>query len=164
MALSNPADLFLYELSACYDAENKDTRMKGQIAGQIREGTLAQELRNEQTKGQQKIKNLDACFQALGASRQDVPCLAVDGMQSEFQQFMEQQPAPEVFEMYTVGAALKLAAFQSASYKGLVDKAMLMGQTQCAQLLQTNLVQVDESAGHFERLGHEVSQQTLVAH
>jgi ferritin-like metal-binding protein YciE len=162
VALNNPADLFMYELSAIYDAETKDTQMKGEIAGQIREGALAQDLRNEQTKGQQKIKNLDGCFQALGAPRQDVPCLAVDGMRAEFQQFMGQQPSPEVLEMYTVGASLKFAAFQSASYQGLVDKAMLMGQNQCAQLLQTNMVQVDESAGHFERLSHEISSKTLV--
>jgi ferritin-like metal-binding protein YciE len=161
MALNNPTDLFLYELSATYDAENKITQMRGQIAGQVRDESLSQELRNEQAKGQQKIENLDGCFQAMGASRQDVPCLAVDGMAAEFQQFMRQEPSPEVLDMFTVGGELKISNFQSATYKGLVDKATLMGQTECAQFLQTNLVQVDEAAGCFERLGHEISQRAL---
>jgi ferritin-like metal-binding protein YciE len=161
MALNNPTDLFLYELSATYDAENKITQMRGEIAGQVRDETLAQELRNQQAKGQQKVANLDACFQAMGASRQDVPCLAVDGMRAEFQQFMGQQPSPEVLDMCTVGKELKISSFQSATYKGLVDKATLMGQPQCAPLLQTNLVLVDEAAGRFARLGHDISQRAL---
>jgi ferritin-like metal-binding protein YciE len=161
VALNNPTDLFLYELSATHDADSKITRMRGEIAGMVRDESLSQQLRNEQAKGEQKIRNLDACFQALGASRQDVPCLAVDGMVAEFQQFMRQEPSPEVIDMFTVGSELKISSFQSATYKGLVDKATLMGQTQCAQFLQTNLVQVDEAAGCFERLGHDISQRSL---
>ncbi|MCW2904350.1 MAG: hypothetical protein JWO67_6615 [Streptosporangiaceae bacterium] len=161
MAINNPTDLFLYELCATYDAENKITQMRGELAGQIRDESLSQELRNEQAKGQQKISNLDACFQAMGATRQDVPCLAVDGMIAEFNQFIRQEPSPEALDMFTVGKELKISSFQGATYKGLVDKSTLMGQTQCAQHLQTNLVQVDEAAGRFERLGHDISQRAL---
>jgi hypothetical protein len=38
-----------------------------------------------------------------------------------------------------------------------------MNQTQCAQILQTNLVMKEESAGHFERISHEMSQRVLTA-
>lgn len=163
MALNNPADLFLYELSSTYDAETKINQMRGEIAGQVRDETVAQEFRKEQEKGQLKISNLDACFQALGTTRQEIPCLPVDGMRAEFQRLIGQQPSPQVLEMYAVGSELKVASFMSATYKGLVDKAMLMGQTQCAQLLQTNMVQVDETAGRFERLSHDISQRVLAA-
>jgi ferritin-like metal-binding protein YciE len=161
MAISSPADLFLYELSGMHDAEKKTTAWKGEISGQIRNGNLQQIMRTEQQEGQQKIKNMEACFQALGRQPQDVPCLAVDGMRAEFQQFMSQNPSPEVLEMYTVGAALKLSHFGLGSYKGLVDKAMVMGETQCAQILQSNLVMKEESTGRLERISHEMNQRVM---
>lgn len=161
MAINSPTDLFLYELSVTYDAENKINQMRGEAAGMVRNENLAQELRNEQSKGQQKIANLDSCFQALGASRQDIPCLTVDGMRAEFQQFANQQPSPDVLDMCVVGKELKTSSMMSGTYQGLVDKATLMGQTSCAQFLQSNLVQVDEAKGRVQRLGHDISQQAL---
>jgi ferritin-like metal-binding protein YciE len=99
----------------------------------------------------------------LGTGPREVPCVVVDGLRTEFQAFAGMRPSPEVLEMYTLGSAMKLAHFGVAGYKGPVDKSMLMGQTQCAQLLQTNLVMKEESAGRLERTGHEMSQRMLAA-
>ncbi|WP_405147960.1 ferritin-like domain-containing protein [Sphaerisporangium sp. NBC_01403] len=161
MAFNNPSDLFLYELSAVYDGEIKITKTKEEMAGQVRSSSLAEELRNQVAKGQEKVRNLDACFRSLGTAPLDVPCLVVDAMRAEFQQFIQRGPAPEVIDMYTVGAELKLASYKTAGYKCLVDKAVLMGQSECAHFLQTNLVGEEEAKGHFERLSHEVSEATL---
>jgi ferritin-like metal-binding protein YciE len=161
MAINSPADLFLFELSGMHDAEKKKAAWKGEISGQIREGNLQQVTRVEQQESQQKVKNLESCFQALGTQPRDVPCLAVDGMRADYQQFMSQNPSPETMEMFTVGAMLKASHYGLGSYKSLIDKAMIMGETQCAQLLQTNLVISEESTGRLERIGHEMSQRVM---
>lgn len=161
MAINSPADLFLYELSGMHDAEKKKAAWKGEIVGQIRDSNLQQAMRVEQQESQNKIKNLEGCFQAMGTQPRDVPCLAVDGMRAEFQQFMSQNPSPETMEMYGVGMMLKASHYGLGSYKGLIDKAMLMGETQCAQMLQTNLVITEESTGRLERIGHEMSQRVM---
>jgi ferritin-like metal-binding protein YciE len=151
----------MYELSSTHDAEKKKAAWKGEIVGQIREGNLQQVIRVEQQESQQKVKNLDSCFQALGTQPRDVPCLAVDGMRADFQQFMSQNPSPETMEMFTAGAMSKASHYGLGSYKSLIDKAMLMGETQCAQLLQTNLVMTEESIGRLDRVGHELSQRVM---
>jgi ferritin-like metal-binding protein YciE len=161
MPINSPADLFMYELSATHDAEKKTAAWKGEIVGQIREGNLQQVIRVGQQESQQKVKNLDSCFQALGTQPRDVPCLAVDGMRADFQQFMSQNPSPETMEMFTAGAMSKASHYGLGSYKSLIDKAMLMGETQCAQLLQTNLVMTEESIGRLDRVGHEMSQRVM---
>ncbi|MGC9666211.1 ferritin-like domain-containing protein [Planosporangium sp. 12N6] len=161
MALNSPVDLFLYELSGALDAEKKGIEWKGELIGQIRDSNVQQVLRTEQQEGQQKIKNLETCFQALGKRQQDVPCLAIDGMRAESQQFMSQNPSPQVLDMYVAGASSKLAHFGSATYKGLVGKATMMGDTRCAQALQANLVMKEDSATRWERVGHEVSQRVM---
>jgi ferritin-like metal-binding protein YciE len=161
MPIQSPADLFLFELSGMHDAEKKKTAWKGEVVGQIRDTNLQQVMRVEQQEGQQMVKNLESCFQALGTQPRDVPCLAVDGMRADYQQFMSQQPSPETMEMFAVGAMLKGGHYGLGGYKSLVDKAMLMGETQCAQFLQTNLVINEESIGRLERIGHEMSQRVM---
>jgi ferritin-like metal-binding protein YciE len=161
MAIQSPADLFLYELSATHDAEKKKAAWKGEMAGQIQGGDLQQIMRTEQQQAEQKVKNLDQCFQVLGTQPRDVPCLAVDGMRAEFQQFMSQNPSPETMQMYAVGSMIKSGHFGIGTYKGLIDKAMLMGDTRCGQLLQSNLVIDEESTGRCERIGHEMSMRVM---
>ena len=84
-------------------------------------------------------------------------------MRTEFQAFRRLDPSQEVMEMYSLGTARKLAHFGLGDYKGLVDKAMLLGQTQCAQLLQTNLVMKEEGVGRLERTGHEAGMRMVGA-
>lgn len=163
MALNSPAELFMYELSAMRDAEKKGGQLFGEAAGRITDGNLSQLLRMEEQSSQQKLRNLDACFQAMGTQPQDVTCATLDGMRTEFQAFMNQQPSQQVMELYTLGGAMKISHFGIASYRGLMDKAVLMGDSQCAQILQTNLVHKEESAGTFERISHEMCQRVMAA-
>ncbi|GII26405.1 DUF892 family protein [Planosporangium mesophilum] len=161
MPVQNPKDLFLYELSAMHDAQKKSVQWKGEIAGQVRDATLQQTVRMEQEQGQRMVNNLDAGFQSLGTQPADVPCRAFDGMRAEYQQFMSQNPAPEMVDLYTVGALLKAAHFGVGSYKSLVDKATMLGETRCAQMLHTNLVMIEDTSGRTERISHEMCQRVM---
>lgn len=161
MALNNPSDLFLYELSGIYDAEKKTSAWKDEIVGQIRDDNLQQLIRVEQQQGQQRVKNLEACFQALGTQPRDVPCLTIDGMRADFQQFIRQQPSPERLATYAVGCLAKMSHFGVGSYKVLVDEATTMGQSQCAQMLQSNLVMKEEGTGRLERISHEMNRRVM---
>ncbi|MFI5909396.1 DUF892 family protein [Dactylosporangium sp. NPDC051541] len=162
MPLDNPADLFLYELSGMYDAERRSNQLVGEILGRTEQSPLAQVLRAQQQQGQQKIQNLETCFAMMETEPDDVPSLAIDGMRAEFQQFAAQEPAMEAMEIFTVDAENRLAHLGIAGYQGLIDKALLMGEVQCAQLLRTNLVQQQENAGTFERISHELGQRVAM--
>jgi ferritin-like metal-binding protein YciE len=162
MALENPADLFLYELSGMYDAERKGNQLVGEILDRTEQSPLAQILRAQQQQGQQKIQNIETCFAMLEMEPSEVPCATLDGMRAEFQAFADHRPSTEAMEIYAVDAETKLAHFGIAGYRGLIDKALLMGEMQCAQILQTNLVQKQENAGTFERISHELGQRVVM--
>jgi ferritin-like metal-binding protein YciE len=82
-------------------------------------------------------------------------------MRAEYQQLMSQNLAPEMVDLYMVGTLLKAAHFGVGSYKSLVDKAMLLGETRCAQILRTNLVMIEETSGRTERISHEMCQRVM---
>jgi ferritin-like metal-binding protein YciE len=161
MAINGPADLFLYELSGMHDAEEKSAAWKGEIADRIRDSTLQQLIRAEQQESQQRTKNLEECFHAVGARPRAVPCVAIEGMRAEYQQFLSQQPSPEALEMYSIGFLMKAAHFGVGSYRGLVDKALLMGEIRCAQILKGNLVLKEEDTGRLERISHAMNRQVM---
>jgi ferritin-like metal-binding protein YciE len=162
MAIDNPSDLFLYELSGMYDAERKSNHLVGEMLSQAEQSPLAQILRAQQQQGQQKIQNIETCFAMMEMEPAEVPCTTLDGMRAEFQAFTGQRPSTEAMEIYAVDAETKLAHFGIAGYRGLIDKALLMGEMQCAQILQTNLVQKQENAGTFERISHELGQRVAM--
>jgi ferritin-like metal-binding protein YciE len=163
MQLNSPSDLFLYELSAMYDAETKTGQLFGEVVGGIEDPNLAEFVRAQEQQSQQKIQNLEECFSALDAQRQDVACLAVDGMRADFQAFLGRQPSAETMQLYTLGAAMRLAHLGVASYRGMVDKAVLMAESECAQILQSNLVQKEENAATLERISHELGERVMAA-
>ncbi len=163
MALNNPGDLFQYELSGIYDGEQRIAQLLGEVAGRVEDTDLAKMLRTHQEETQQQIANLDTCFQLLGSEPQQVTCAAIEGIQREFQAMTAKQPAPEVLAMFILDSAMKVEHYEIATYRGLVDKAMLMEETECAQILQTNLVQEEETAGKLERVSHDMSQEVLAS-
>jgi ferritin-like metal-binding protein YciE len=129
MALETPADLFTYELSEMSDAERKSIHLLDEYAGQVRDGNVQQALRGQRQQAQDRLENLDRCIVAIGAARWNIECLPIDAMYAQLQAFAGERPSSEVMEMKVLGTALNIAHFGIASYKGLVDKAMVMGQT-----------------------------------
>jgi ferritin-like metal-binding protein YciE len=161
VALNNPRDLFLFELGGMYDAENKAAEMLTEMAGQIQDADLAQMIGTTEQLARQRVGLLEQCFQALGIQPQRVPCPPMDGLRQDYQQVMQQNPSPDVLSMKALGTLMKGSHFKIASYRGLVDKAVLMAETPCAQILQTILVQEEEIAATLERRSHDMSARML---
>jgi ferritin-like metal-binding protein YciE len=161
MGLNGPNELFIYELSAMYDAEKKIAELLGQATEQLTDESLAGTFRDhlEETRGQ--VANLEQCFELLAESPLEISCSAIDGMQQECRAVVAEQPAPEVFAMFLLGTGMKLEHFEVGAYRELVDKALLLGESECALLLQTNLVQEEEMATRLERINHDMSERVL---
>jgi ferritin-like metal-binding protein YciE len=154
-------DLFVYELSGMHDEERQSAVLRADMIDQLRDVNLQQVMRVEHQECQQRIKNLDLCFHAMGSRPRQVASVVVDGMHADYQRFLSLEPSSVAVDMYTFGCALKLSHFGIGSYKALFDKSVLMGKVECAQVLQSNLVMNMESAGRLELVSHEISQRIM---
>jgi ferritin-like metal-binding protein YciE len=161
MSLEGPNELFIYELSAMYDGEKKIAEMLSQATEQISDGRLAGTLRAYLDETRQQASNLEQCFELLAEAPREVGCAAIDGVRQEYQDVVGQEPAPEVLTMYLLGSATRVEHYEIGAYRSLVDKALLMGEAECALLLQTNLVQEEDTATRLERINHEMSERVL---
>jgi ferritin-like metal-binding protein YciE len=142
-------DLFVYELSGMHDEERESAVFTADMVDQLRDDNLKQVMRIEHQECQQRIKNMQLCFHAMGSRPRQVAAVVVDGMHADYQRFLSMEPSNVAVDMYTFGCALKLAHFGIGSYKALVDKSVLMGKV--------------ESAGRLELVSHEISQRIMAA-
>ena len=161
MKMQNPQDLFLFELSGLYDAEQKIERMLPMMAGEATDDRVRRALEEHLEETRQQIRNLERVFEQLGSRPQQVPCKAMDGLQADHQFFLEQNPTPELHTMFDLGAVAKTEHYEIATYRGVSETAQLMGNQEVARLLQENLRQEKRMAERAEQVGLQIGREQL---
>lgn len=163
MGMQTPQDLFLHELGDMYDAEQRILQMLPAMAKECDNDQVRQAFQRHEQETKQQVQNLDRCFQALGAQRPQATCAAIAGLKQEHDSFLKERPAAQILTMFDLGGAAKTEHYEIASYTGLIEKAQLMGQQQCVQLLQQNLQQEQAMAQRVQQLSQQLGQQAAQA-
>lgn len=161
MPMQNPKELFIFELQDIYDAEQRIVQMLPLMSQESSHAEVKSAFDQHEQETKQQILNLEQCFQALGVAPQRAACHVIAGIKQEHDSFLKEKPASNILEMFDLGGAAKTENYEIASYKGLIDKANLMGQQQCVQLLQKNLSQEEAMMKKVEMITHQLSQQML---
>lgn len=161
MAITSPKELFIHELGDIYDAEQKILKMLPTMAKESDDPQVKSAFEQHEQETRQHVQNLEQCFQELGvtASQAKEPCAAIAGMKQEHDSFLKESPSKEILTMFNLGGAAKTEYYEMASYKGLIEKATLMGQQKVAQLLQQNLQQEEAMAKKVEKLSKTLGKQ-----
>lgn len=159
MAMQNIKQLFQFELGDMYDAEQRIVQMLPQMANECKDGQVKSALQHHEQETRQQIQNLEQCFQALGTSPQRNTCHAIAGLKQEHDTFLKEQPSENLLTMFDLGGAAKTEHYEIASYKGLIEKANLMGEKDCVRLLQENLSQEEQMAQKVEQISRQLGKQ-----
>ena len=160
MAINSPKELFLHEMGDIYNAEQMITQILPALAQESENQQAQQAYQTHLQETQHQIQNLEQCFQLLGSQPPKVTCFAVAGLKQEHDNFKkEESPSPAILTMFDLGAAAKTEHYEIASYQGLIEQATLMGQTQCAQLLQQNLQQEQAMEQRVTQISRQLGQQ-----
>ncbi len=159
MAMQTVKDLFQHELGDMYDAEQRIVQILPQLANECNNGQVKSAFQHHEQETRQQIKNIEQCFQAIGASPQQVTCTAISGLKQEHDTFLKEQPSKDILTMFDLGAAAKTEHYEIAAYRGLIEKASLMGQKECVRLLQENLNQEEDMAQKVEQISRQFGKQ-----
>lgn len=161
MAMKTPKDLFIHELGDIYDAEQKIAQMLPVMAKECNNAQIKSAFEQHETETKQQINNLEQCFQALGITPEKTPCTTIAGLKQEHDSFLKEKPSEDLINMFDLGGASKTEHYEIASYKGLIEKANLMGQQQVAQLLQQNLQQEENMSKKVESISKQLDKQMI---
>lgn len=146
-------ELFEHELRDIYDAEHKLVRALESMTKKVTDDKLAQGLQShrDETKGQ--IKRLEQVFELAERSARREPCTGINGLIEEFTKFSnEEDPSPEVLNVFATAAAIKTEYYEICSYTSLIKLARGLGLDAAVPLLEENLKEEQAAAQELEQL------------
>ena len=85
------------------------------------------------------VERLEECFTLLGESPEDSECTGIKGLVEEKKAFMEEEPSPDILDLFHTVAAIKTESYEICEYRSLISLAREMKHTKVAQLLTRNL-------------------------
>jgi ferritin-like metal-binding protein YciE len=159
--MKSPQDFFVHELQDLLGAEQLVLKTLPTLIESAGDKQVKAALREHETETKQQVRNIEECFKLLGEKAEAVDCKGMQGIVAERDEFLKEQPAPEILQVFDLGAAAKTEHYEIVSYTGLVDKAKLMGQTEVAKLLRENLKQEQAMAKRVEGLETQLGKSLL---
>lgn len=161
--IADPKMLFAHKLGAALTMEETVLTMLNELEGKANDDELKQQLAHhaEETRGQ--IRNLQQAFSALGHEAQKQPCPAIEGLQTEGQQML-QQTSTELHDAVILSGCGEVEHHEIAVYDGLIIKAERMGDDDVIALLNENVEQEEaalkKAVAAAEQLAKKVVRQT----
>ncbi len=150
---STGRELFEHELRDIYDAEHKQVNALEKMAKDASDEQLTQALTEHRQVTQQQIERLERVFELVERAPRREPCPGINGLIEEYQKFnKEEDPSPEVRDVFTTGAALKAENYEISSYKSLITLANPLGLTEAVTLFQETLREEEETAREVEQM------------
>ncbi|CAB3806969.1 ferritin-like domain-containing protein [Pararobbsia alpina] len=139
MTTKSLKDLFIHALSDIYSAENQMTKSLPKMARASTNPGLraAFEMHLEETRGQ--IKRIDQVVQATGIKLQRVKCVAMEGLNEEGQQQIDEIEKGPVLDTALIAAAQKVEHYEIAAYGSLIALANQLGETESVKILGDTL-------------------------
>jgi ferritin-like metal-binding protein YciE len=162
--MDDPRELFLHELGDLLYAENLLVKTLPKLAREASDAELQKgfEAHLEETK--QHVDNLKQVFEAVGEKAKSEKCPAIDGIAEEHDEFIsEEEPSPEVRDIFLTGAGSRAEHYEIAAYTGLITMAQALGEKDAVPLLQENLEQERGALAKLEKAATRLSREYATA-
>lgn len=144
--------LFEHELRDIYDAENKLSNALEKMAKDASDEQLANAFVEHRGVTQKQTQRLEKVFELIDRAPRREPCAGINGLIEEYQKFNQENPSPEVRDLFAAGAALKVEHYEIAAYKSLVKLANQLGMTEAASLFEDTLREEEQTAQEAEQI------------
>lgn len=151
-------ELFEHELRDIFDAENKLIDALEQMSKNAADEQLSRAFSEHREVTQQQAQRLEQVFGLIDRSPRREPCAGINGLIEEYTKFKKENPSPEVLDVFSTGAALKVENYEIAAYTSLIKLAQQLGLGEAVSLFQETLREEQETAQEVEQLAEVVGK------
>ncbi len=166
MAINTLKEKYFTELAHIHDSEHRFLALQQGMHTKTTDPALKAGLEKHIAQTQGQIENLHKVYDLLGEKPDRVECGICSGLIANAQSGLEVEDAA-LRDCFIGGAATMVEHYEIGVYRGLINEAELMGQSEVAQLLQQNLQQEEETAQQLEssepRLLQTAQQREAIA-
>jgi len=156
-------ELFLHEMSDMLDAEQRILEALEEQKEESSNSTLqsAFQAHHRQTEGQ--VERLQQCFELIGEEAKETECAGIKGLREEHDSMTEQDPSPDILDVFNVAAAIKVERYEISAYESLIRLAESMDQTKIVRLLNQNLKEEEQTLKKMQTFATKIKPENLEA-
>jgi ferritin-like metal-binding protein YciE len=132
-------DFCIYGLTGIYDAEQQLVEALGELEQDSNLSQLKKAFATHRAQTEKQVQRLEQAFEILGEQPEATECHGIRGIIQEKKSFMEEDPSPDLIDVFSVGGAIKTESYEVAEYESLIDLAEELGEKKIAKLLGQTL-------------------------
>jgi len=153
-------ELFVHELNDMLDAERKLIDALGELAEQSSRPELQKAFESHQKQTEEQARRLEQVFEELDESPEGEECKGIKGLIEEQKTFVEEEePSEDLRDIFNVGAASKVEAYEIQAYTSLTRMAQELGLRKAKQLLDRNLREEQQTLKKMEAFGKKLKPE-----
>lgn len=155
-------ELFIHELTDMLDAERKLVEALGEQAENASNPQLQKAFAAHQAQTEKQVQRLEQVFESLEEQPEETECKGIKGLIEEYQSFAEEEdPAEDILDVFSIGAAMKVEAYEINAYEGLIRMASEMGHNKAVKLLQQNLKEEQATWKKMEGFSKKIKPEQM---
>jgi ferritin-like metal-binding protein YciE len=154
-------ELFVHELNDMMDAERQLIETLRQNAEECSRPDLKRAFEQHRKETENQLERLNQCFELLAEEPQEAECYGIRGLIEEKKVFLEEEPSPDLIEVFDVGAAIKAESYEICAYESLIHMAEEMEENKVAQLLHRTLREEQATLKKMQGFSQKVKPKWL---
>ncbi|MDS0294615.1 ferritin-like domain-containing protein [Halogeometricum luteum] len=154
MSVANADELFEHELQDIYFAAHELTTAYERMAESSEDEEVEELFRSHLDETATHIDRLVEVFEESGEPPQTEECEGIEGLLTEWEEFLEEGDSGPLLDYYNLVTATKTERYEQSAYESLVALARESGREDAAELLQQNL---DEDKAALEEFSEATS-------
>jgi ferritin-like metal-binding protein YciE len=152
--MREPRELLVHELGDILYAETMLVKALPTMASESTDPELKAGFEQHLEETREHVETVKQAFEALGEPARAEQCPAIDGIRDEHDEFIhEEQPAPNVRDIFLTGSGSRAEHYEIAAYTGLISMARGLGERECARLLSKNLKEEQAALASLTAVG-----------
>lgn len=152
-------ELFLHELSDMLDAERKLVDALGEQAESASNSQLQKAFQSHQAQTEKQVQRLEQVFEQLEEQPEETECKGMKGLIEEVDTFKQEDPSEDILDVFSIGAAAKVEAYEINAYESLIQLAKDMGHNKAVRLLQQNLKEEQQTLKKMQGFSKKIKPE-----
>jgi ferritin-like metal-binding protein YciE len=148
--LTDPKTFFAHKLGATLTMEETVVSMLTELEEKANSSELKEQLSHHRDETEGQISNLTQAFSALGTEPQRNPCPAIEGLEQEGKDTL-QQCSPGLYDTVILAGCAEVEHHEIAVYDGLITMADELDMDDVVALLKENLEQEEHTLEEVEK-------------
>jgi len=154
-------EFFIHGLNDIYDAEQQLVEALGELAEDSNQAQLKKAFESHRAQTEKQVQRLQQAFELLGEQPEETECHGIRGIIQEKKSFMEEEPSPDLIDVFNVGGAIKTELYEVAEYESLIDLAEELGENKIARLLGQTLKEEQATLKKMQQFEKKVKPEQM---